>query len=501
MPFIATIKLSFGNNLIVSNLPDEAKLEGLSKRITILKEPIENYGLFDSNTANYNTYYPDVTEEDLKPKDEDFIQPVFRALSEVIVNPQYNPVDFSMHGALKKSMSLLLGQTINVDHETAVGNAIGAIAGNYWEDGYKSKNGVLVPSGINSKLKIDGKSHPRIARAIMMDPPAIHSTSVTVQFEWEKSHEISAEDFYNKLGTYDKDGKLIRRVVTAVRRYFEISLVSHGADPFAQKIKENGEINNPRDAKAAVKMSSTEKKEQKLFLFDFKTDVIQNKEKVSIPLESNNIPSTPNNKNMKEFLVQLAALLGITTLSKEEEPTEADKAAITSGISKLMTDKANLQTTADKLPTVQTALDTATTKLEGFKDVEGIKKFKEDMTTSLRKKVLANYNKLNPKPLEAITKMIEGATFETLEAFGMQLELQLDEKYPLKCADCGGKVTRASAKQKEEEDDEDGDLGRGKKKHSNKVQEGYADAHRRKLSKKSAIAIHGKVDHDDEDGE
>ena len=92
---------------------------------------------------------------------------------------------------LKKSMQMLIGQTINIDHEIAVGNAIGAVSEVFWQPAYKTKSGIEVPAGINAVLKIDGKSNPRIARGVMMDPPSIHSNSVTVRFKWEPSDRKS----------------------------------------------------------------------------------------------------------------------------------------------------------------------------------------------------------------------------------------------------------------------------------------------------------------------
>ena len=83
-----------------------------------------------------------------------------------------------------------------------------------------------------------------------MDPPSIHSNSVTVQFKWDKSHpNMEDNEFYQKLGTYDSKGVMVRRIVTEVVRYLETSLVSHGADAFAQKIGDDGKIINPNFAK------------------------------------------------------------------------------------------------------------------------------------------------------------------------------------------------------------------------------------------------------------
>ena len=43
-------------------------------------------------------------------------------------------------------------------------------------------------------------------------------------------------EFYQKLGTYDSKGVMVRRMVTEIVRYLETSLVSHGADSFARKL-------------------------------------------------------------------------------------------------------------------------------------------------------------------------------------------------------------------------------------------------------------------------
>src|SRR5690606_30627173 len=167
----------------------------------------------------------------------------------ISVHKRHNPIDFGKNiEVLQKSMSLLVGQTVNADHETMIGNALGAVRDVQWQESYVSA-GKKVPAGFNAELRIDGKSNPRIARAINSDPPSIHSTSVTVEFEWEQSHpKLPAHEFWSKLGTLDEKGQLIRRIVTGIRRYHEISLVSHGADPYAQLIKKDGKIHNPKFA-------------------------------------------------------------------------------------------------------------------------------------------------------------------------------------------------------------------------------------------------------------
>src|SRR5210317_758975 len=92
----------------------------------------------------------------------------------------------------------------------------------------------------------------------MMDPPSVHSVSVTVTFEWKPSHKFEDEnEFYGKLGTYDDKGELVRRVVTKIHAYHEISFVAHGADPYAQKIVD-GKIANPEYAATQYKFTASE---------------------------------------------------------------------------------------------------------------------------------------------------------------------------------------------------------------------------------------------------
>ena len=269
----------------------------------VSQESVEKLGLFGSD-IDYNTYYPGLTKEDLTPNSDEFIEPVFRLLSSTIVSKNWNPTDFGQPGVLKASMKLLLGQTVNCDHSTDIGNAIGSVSQVMWQEAYKNGN-FVIPAGINGVLKIDGKANPRIARGILMDPPSIHSNSVTVQFKWDKSHPgMDDRDFWDKLGTYDEKGNMIRKVVTEVVRYLETSLVSHGADSFAQKIGEDGKIINPEFAKRTwTSFAEYQEDTKKAYYFtDFKDDFKSFQESNDTP--ENNI--NPLNTNKKESTMTLA---------------------------------------------------------------------------------------------------------------------------------------------------------------------------------------------------
>src|SRR5690606_29131701 len=92
--------------------------------------------------------------------------------------------------------------------------------------------------GINATYKIDALMNPRIARGLLMKPPAIHSTSMTVLFKFEYSHpDIATENrwrFFDLLGE-EVDGEIVRLVVTEILEYWEASLVFQGADRLAKQ--------------------------------------------------------------------------------------------------------------------------------------------------------------------------------------------------------------------------------------------------------------------------
>jgi len=68
----------------------------------------------------------------------------------------------------------------------------------------------------------------------MMDPPSIHSNSVTVRFNHVMSHPELNEEFWNLAGTKDKK-VTIHLIADEITSYKETSFVNHGADPYAQK--------------------------------------------------------------------------------------------------------------------------------------------------------------------------------------------------------------------------------------------------------------------------
>jgi uncharacterized coiled-coil protein SlyX len=256
---VELLDLNVGHSIIRGHKPDNLPLEAIDRiQKEAKRENFASFGLFDTSTPNYYTYYPSVKAEDLNPQDAEFVYPVFRMLSSIVIYPTRLAIDFTEGNVLKNSMPLLKGQSLYVDHEMTTGNVMGSIMDVFWQEAYVT-DGVKVPAGINGLLMIDGKSNPRIARAVMMNPPSIHSSSVQIQFAWKPSHKFKDQnEFMAKLGTYDAKGVLVRKVVEEVLRYAENSLVPHGMDPFAKKLN-NGKIVLAKSAGKVYAMQFSEK--------------------------------------------------------------------------------------------------------------------------------------------------------------------------------------------------------------------------------------------------
>ena len=453
-----------GHTIMAGFLPKGVEPQTFSENFYkwnhVSQESVEKLGLFGSD-IDYNTYYPGLTKEDLTPNSDEFIEPVFRLLSSTIVSKNWNPTDFGQPGVLKASMKLLLGQTVNCDHSTDIGNAIGSVSQVMWQEAYKDGN-FVIPAGINGVLKIDGKANPRIARGILMDPPSIHSNSVTVQFKWDKSHPgMDDRDFWNKLGTYDEKGNMIRKVVTEVVRYLETSLVSHGADSFAQKIGEDGKIINPEFAKRTwTSFAEYQEDTKKAYYFtDFKDDYKSFQESNDTP--ENNI--NPLNTNKKESTMTLAefleSLYGDNMLSLAEGQEKTAEVALQM-VKDLVHGKNDLQNKVDNLTTEKNTLaEQVSNKDAEIANLTAMATVGKNHIASLRETTVANYKKLKGDAAdETIITMLNAETtgLQTLISLNKDYQAQLEEKFPLTCSHCGSHdISRGSSVQEPDKNDPD----------------------------------------------
>jgi len=448
------ITLNYGHALILGHKPDTLGLSQINEKIATERQEIASLGLFDNSTPNYTTYYPDVTAADLAPQDADFIYPVFRMLSETILSKGV-PIDFGKKGVLKNSMHMMVGQTINVDHETALGNAIGAVTEVMWQNSYKTASGKTVPAGFNAVLKIDGKSNPRIARGIMMSPPSIHSNSVTVRFAWEPSHTFADEnEFYNKLGTYDKDGSLVRLVVSDIKQYSETSLVAHGADAYAQKIGADGKIVNPDYASTVYSFNSDRLNMDSAFI-DYKDDATFSFDTSTIPITNKSNNNNENNQSMRieELIAEVEKSFGLESGAiTVENFTEQLTAAVST-----MVPKATLDTKETELSDANLELETKEGEILNLtQEVENLKAeavtlaanaMPVEVVQATRDEAIKLYKLIkgegaDTKIIESINKM----DFSTSESFKEQYKIEANEKFPDTCQDCKStNISRASA--------------------------------------------------------
>ena len=444
-----------GHTIMAGFLPTGVEPQTFSENFYkwnhVSKESVEKLGLFGSD-IDYNTYYPNLTKEDLTPNADEFIEPVFRLLSATIVSKNWNPTDFSQPGVLKASMRMLLGQTVNCDHSTDIGNAIGSVSQVMWQEGYKDGN-FMIPAGINGVLKIDGKANPRIARGILMDPPSIHSNSVTVQFKWDKSHPgMDDRDFWDKLGTYDEKGNMIRKVATEVVRYLETSLVSHGADSFAQKIGEDGKIINPEFAKRTwTSFAEYQEDTKKVYYFtDFKEDINSYQENNDTPPNNINTNNPLNNNTMNQELKEfLEKLFGDNLLSLAEGQEVSTELAL-SAVQSLVNSKKTLEASITNLTTEKNQLSEQITQKDAeIANLTAMATVGKNHIASLREEVVGNYKKLKgDKVDETIVTMLNAETtgLQTLISLNKDYKAQLEEKFPLTCSKCGSHdVTRSSS--------------------------------------------------------
>lgn len=204
---------------------------------------------------------------DILPSEEDYIFVNFRALSKATVPGHW--IDWSKDNVLEDSTAMLLGATVYPNHDfTDINNWLGSVNNSVWDAEGKNAGGI---AGINAEYKIDALMNPRIARGLLMTPPAIHSTSMTVLFKFEFSHPDIANEsrwrFMELLGE-EVEGEIVRFIVTEIIEYWEASLVFQGADRLAKQYAgddEEEEVENFSAAKlSALPTNSNEEKTMKI---------------------------------------------------------------------------------------------------------------------------------------------------------------------------------------------------------------------------------------------
>ncbi len=157
---------------------------------------------------------------------EEFLVKPFRILSATVTPGRF--FDFTKDGVLKAAVPLFQKLTVYANHNADVNQWKGYTAGPVWD----AKN---TPPGINANMVIDRTVDANLARGVEIG--ALRSASVTIWFEYEKSHP-DLRYYYDHVGT-EVDGELVRFVITKITRAAEVSVVWEGEDPFAKALSAN----------------------------------------------------------------------------------------------------------------------------------------------------------------------------------------------------------------------------------------------------------------------
>jgi len=333
-------------------------------------------------------------ESFLKPQESDYVMIPVRALS--ATNVQGDTINFGYNNgkALQDAVAMFDGLTILKDHNLSVENWLGATERSYWDT--LTPN---VPAGVNLMMKVDTKADPKTARGLLSG--ALNSVSVTIAFDYEKSHpKMNDSEFFMNLGEV-VDGTMVQALVTKVTRLYELSVVWQGADKYAKQRVDG---------------------------------------RIDVPGTSNSLQ-----ENMMDWK-KLAATLGLTSLANPDETTVT--AALIAQSGELATLKAadypgqiaTLNTTIKTKTDENTALQAKVTELKPNADL-GVKFLANRRSEALRLYKLVE----GDKATESMTKLINEANLEVAESFVASYQPRAESLAPISCKDCGSKNVNRQA--------------------------------------------------------
>lgn len=336
-------------------------------------------------------------------EDETHLFVPFRALSTIIIPDRW--VDFAKPGVLKGGAKYLLGQTIYTNHKHDVNGWVGVVAKALF-------NETSNPNGIDSMLKVNKKWNERLIDGVKEG--AIHSVSVDVFFDYEKSHK-DLEDFWWLLGE-KVEGDVVRIIATKIRSFSEISFVWQGADPTAKRIG----LSKPEGALGAGN-------------------------------ETLETPTGPQGSLEEgEENVKLARVLfeklGLKPSAYGFKGSAAEMEFESEDVQRVMADMAGI---AEENRVMAEALSKAeidfsenlTEELSVLSaQAKDGKAYLEDVRTeALKFAKLANGEELS----EALEKSIKNASLEDAKSFRDDFAKKAEEKFPASCTSCGAKLSRS----------------------------------------------------------
>ncbi len=392
-------------------------------------------------------------------KEGDIVSIPFRLLSATIVGADsYKCTDFSKQGVLESAVRLFNEKPVYLNHEMEVGNEVGYIDNARFTRSYTNADGIIIPSGIDADKNFDSKLYPDLVRKMTGKVPYVKSSSVTVVFEWEASHEFENEnDFYWHVGE-TINGEMVRRIATSITEVYESSLVWLGADPYAGILDEN------------LKVKFVDKAGVVGFSADVNTKEVEQYQKegrfyvgTCFSKEKN---SNLHKKDM-EIVKLLATKLGVSETDITSEKLEglhfisdAEKEALSKVDLEKYIDIASFKAKENEVVSLQsevTSLKEEKTSLET--EIASLKfdaTIGKNVISKMKEEVLASYTKsVDGKVNELIVKEIQEETsLEKLQAKGELFGYKAVEHFGGKCEDCGStNFTFRSSKPTKEDND------------------------------------------------
>lgn len=371
--------------------------------------------LFESLGQDVSAMSDSELRDYLNVKPEDYVLVPFRALSATTVRD--GAIDFSHNNgkALQDAVEMFNNLVILKNHDMNVDNWIGTTQDAYWDN--KTPN---VPPGVNFMLKVDTKADPKVARGLVSG--ALNSGSVTIEFDYAKSHpKMKDEEFAWKLGS-TVDGRMVQALVTKITRTYEYSVVWQGADQYAKAIDDSGNIH---------------------------------------------VPGTQSNSQSLEETLDIKKLAAVLKLEKEAPSDEEVFAAITAFNTQISTANANVITLTAERDTFKTQAETKTAELaaETAKvttltaenatlktEVDGLKVSSASLDAIVkdaRSEAIRLYNLVEgDKAQDAMRTMLNSANLEVARSFITSYKERAEAIAPLACAKCGAtELSRRSSKQ------------------------------------------------------
>jgi hypothetical protein len=342
------------------------------------------------------------------PKESDFIYPTFRAISKAYLGKFGYYMDFSKADVLEQSVPLLNGVGIYADHNDDPMRVLGAVDQAIWNTEGKAP-------GINVVMKIDAAANPRIARALLMDPPALKSCSIAPFMQMSRSHpDLDGWTFYDLLGL-EVEGQIVRFIVDKIDLYKELSIVSRGGDLEANK--------QVGDAAESFRLKMRDR------------HVGEKKTAVSIPAahlrmvdgrEGSHVSVTLSQPTEEKMNKALLKLLGLTDESPSQDAIDAAILTLTETNASLKTKAGDLEGQIAKLKAEKDAL--------ALRAADGDKYLADVRADAVRLATLVAQNgKLN----DTVKKLISNASLTEALDVRKDYQGQVTVAFPLKCQACG----------------------------------------------------------------